>query len=216
MAAGGKTGERDCGGAIKDLRCESSSATWMTHVLPPAADPVIPAPWDRLTPCSYGNIYITSCIHESTPTVCVHVTAPYTTLTRELEHFSALFWEIVFFPRTGNKNIQCGYKQKGPSEPILLALLSFKAFMYNALVKRINVLAAGWNYSYKVRRGNCTGQISLRAPQSAAMAGFLFRMEIIDFVLISGAWSCLSPAGLPGLNSDLYTVTSSRLSACRY
>ena len=216
MAAGGKTGECDCGGAIKDLRCESSSATWMTHVLPPATDPVIPAPWDRLTPHSYGNIYITSCIHESTPTVCVYVTAPYIQRNAWAGTFFLFCSERLFFPRTGNKNIQCSSKQKGPSEPILLALLSFKAFMYNAPVKRINVLAAGWNYSYKVRRGNCTGQISLCAPQSAATAGFLFRMEIIDFVLISGAWSCLSPVGLPGLNSDLYTVTSSRLSAWRY
>lgn len=61
--------------------------------------------------------------------------------------------------------------------------------MYNALVKWINVQAVGWNYLYKVQE-KYTGQISLCTPKVQRWQDF--RTEIIDFVLSSGAWSCLS------------------------
>lgn len=74
---------------------------------------------------------------------------------------------------------------QGQSQLLCLKLL----VQYNTLVKQINVLAVGWNYPFKVQR-NCTGQIALCMNKVQRRQDF--STEIIDFVLFSRAWSCLS------------------------
>lgn len=106
-----KIGDCNCSNAIKDLWCESSSVTWMTHLLLPTTDPLIPTTWDRLLPCSTCNIYIASCVRVN---AALRVHLKYVYGSPKIYHvmcvleqaFLFLFWEIVF-PRTGNKNNQC-------------------------------------------------------------------------------------------------------------
>lgn len=164
----------------------------MTYL--PTTDPLIPT-WDWLLPCSTGNIYITSCVCVNAA-LRIHLQYVYYSIKMchvmcELyQAILCLFSETVF-PRTSNKNVQCCNKLTAIwTYFACFVFFSFKAFIYNALVKQINVPAVGWNYSYKVQQDYCTGQISLCVPKVQRWQDFW--AEIIDFVLISWAWSCLS------------------------
>lgn len=84
-----------------------------------------------------------------------------------------------------------------------------KAFMYHMLVKQINALAVGEIILIKCRK---YWSIFPLHGQSAVMAGFQDRNNRFYFDLCSMELS--PPKGLPGLNSDLQTVTCSRLWVC--
>lgn len=79
------------------------------------------------------------------------------------------------------------------------AIKKKEAHFFNSIIK-------SFHHSHKVI-GNTSIQVCQFVTKVQA------RAEVIDFVVISTASSCLSKV-LPGLNSDLYTVTPSKLSVC--